>query len=71
MKKLLLSTSILFVAIIGTLLLINSCQKDTEVIDPMQTEVVPYSFCFHIVEPQPDKKIMLIAICIWIHVNTL
>ncbi len=45
MRKILFSATFLFIVAFGTMLVINSCQKDADVIDPLQSEeVVPYSF---------------------------
>lgn len=45
MKKILVSATFLFVVALGTMLVINSCQKDADVIDPLQSEeVVSHSF---------------------------
>jgi len=44
MKKFLFNTSVSVVVVLGILLLVNSCQKDAEVYDSLQTEeVAPYT----------------------------
>ncbi|OFX19988.1 MAG: hypothetical protein A2041_07275 [Bacteroidetes bacterium GWA2_31_9b] len=58
MKKLLFSTTILFTVVLGTLLLVNSCQKDMDMSDSLQTEeYAPFSLGCNFLPAEEYAKI--------------